>query len=130
MSCGVGCRCSSDPAWLWLWHSLVATAPIQPLTWEHPYTVGMALKRQKQKKNPTKHSSERFDANHSLDLWTKGCHFTESETEVMQQVDSSAGSRAQRTVDRQQSEPGREAEMALQWVCPFSGMPGWGWGVC
>ena len=52
MSCGVGCRCSSDPAWLWLWHRLVATAPIQPLTWEHPYTVGAALKRQKQKKNP------------------------------------------------------------------------------
>ena len=30
-SCDVGRRCSSDPALLWLWHSLVAVAPIQPL---------------------------------------------------------------------------------------------------
>ena len=29
MSCGVGCRCSSDLALLWLWHSPVATALIR-----------------------------------------------------------------------------------------------------
>ena len=26
--CGVGCRCSSDLAWLWLWHKLAAVALI------------------------------------------------------------------------------------------------------
>ena len=34
MSCGVVCRHGSDPALLWLWHRLAATAPIQPLAWE------------------------------------------------------------------------------------------------
>ena len=34
MSCGVGCRRSSDPALLlWLWRRPVATAPIRPLAW-------------------------------------------------------------------------------------------------
>jgi len=37
MSCGVGRRCSVDPAWLWLWCRLVATAPIRPLAREPPY---------------------------------------------------------------------------------------------
>ena len=31
---------------------LVATALIQPLDWEPPYITGVALKRQKKKKNP------------------------------------------------------------------------------
>ena len=44
MSYGVVCRCGSDPALLWLWCRLVATAPIQPLAWEPPYTAGAALK--------------------------------------------------------------------------------------
>ena len=35
---------------LWLWHGLAATAVIQPLGWEHPYVVGVALKRPKKKK--------------------------------------------------------------------------------
>ena len=47
MNCGVGRRCSLDPALLWLWWRLAATAPIGPLTWEHPYAMGVALKRQK-----------------------------------------------------------------------------------
>ena len=34
MSCGVGQRCGSDPALLWLWCSLAAIAPIQLLHWE------------------------------------------------------------------------------------------------
>ena len=42
MSCGVGCRRGSDPALLWLWRRLVATAPIRPLAWEPPYAEGAA----------------------------------------------------------------------------------------
>ena len=52
MNCGVGCRHGSDPTLLWLWRSPAATAPIQPLAWEHPYAVGAAqemAKRQKKK---------------------------------------------------------------------------------
>ena len=51
MSCGVGFRCSLDPALLWLWYRSAATAAIQPLAWEPPYATGTALKRQKTKKN-------------------------------------------------------------------------------
>ena len=44
MSYGVGCRCSSDPQWLWLWQGPEAIALIQPLAWESPYASGIALK--------------------------------------------------------------------------------------
>ena len=37
--CGVGCRCGSDLALLWLWRRPVATAPIRPLAWEPPYAT-------------------------------------------------------------------------------------------
>ena len=47
MSCGVGRRCGSDLAFLWLWYRLVATALIRPLAWEPPYALGSALKGQK-----------------------------------------------------------------------------------
>ena len=47
MSCGVGHRHSSDPALLWLWYRLEATAPIRPLFWELPYATGVALKSEK-----------------------------------------------------------------------------------
>ena len=47
---GVGHRCSSDPTLLWLWHRLVAAAPIQPLAWELSCAAGVALKRQKKRK--------------------------------------------------------------------------------
>ena len=47
MSCGVGCRYSSDLVLLWLWCRAVATTRIQPLAWEPPYAEGVALKRQK-----------------------------------------------------------------------------------
>ena len=50
MSYGVGQRCVSDLALLWLWHRLVAANLIRPLAWEPPYAVGKALKRQKKKK--------------------------------------------------------------------------------
>ena len=45
MSCGVGPRCGSDPALLWLLCRLAAVALIRPLAWEPPYAVGAALKR-------------------------------------------------------------------------------------
>ena len=54
VSCGVGCRLGSDPALLWLWRKLVATAPIRPLAWEPPYAAGVAqemAKRQNKNKN-------------------------------------------------------------------------------
>ena len=51
MSCGVGRRCGSDMALLWLWCRLVATAPIRPLASEPPYAAGAALKKDKKKKN-------------------------------------------------------------------------------
>ena len=50
VSCGVGQRCRLDPALLWLWCRLAATAPTGPLAWEPPYAAGVALKRQKIKK--------------------------------------------------------------------------------
>ena len=51
MSCGVDRRCGSDPALLWLWWRLAATAQIGSLAWEPPYTAGAALERQKEQKN-------------------------------------------------------------------------------
>ena len=48
--CSVGHRQGLDLALLWLWHRLMATAQIQPLAWELPYAMRVALKRQKKKK--------------------------------------------------------------------------------
>ena len=42
-----------DPALLWLWCRLAATAPIRLLAWEPPYATGVALEKthtQKKKK--------------------------------------------------------------------------------
>ena len=53
MSCGVGGRHGLDPALLWLWCRVAATALIRPLAWEPPYAEDMALKSKqtnKQKK--------------------------------------------------------------------------------
>ena len=44
MNYGVGYRHGSDPVLLWLWHRLAAMALIQPLAWEPPYAVDVALK--------------------------------------------------------------------------------------
>ena len=56
MSCGLGCRCSSDPAllWLWLWLWPEATVLIQPLAWELPYAANEALKKQTNKQKTLK----------------------------------------------------------------------------
>ena len=43
--CGVGCRCSSDPALLWLFQRPAAAAPIWPLAWEFPFATDVALKK-------------------------------------------------------------------------------------
>ena len=59
MSCGVGHRRGSDPALLWLWRRLVATALIGPLAWEPPYAMGGALEKAKiQKKKKKKNFQE------------------------------------------------------------------------
>ena len=50
MSCGVGLRCGSDPALLWLWRRLAAAAPIRPLAWEPPYATGVAPEKDKKQK--------------------------------------------------------------------------------
>ena len=50
MSCGVGRRLGSDPALLWLWCKLAATAPIRPLAWEPPYAAGAAQEMAKRQK--------------------------------------------------------------------------------
>ena len=34
----------------WLWHRPAATAWIQPLTWEPPYAMGVALEKDKKTK--------------------------------------------------------------------------------
>ena len=54
LSYGVGHRLSSDSELLWLWHRLVATAPIQPLPWELPYALGTVIKSKKKKKKKKK----------------------------------------------------------------------------
>ena len=55
MSCGVGPRLGLDLTLLWLWHRPAATAPIGPLAWKPPYAMGVALKRQKGKKEKKSH---------------------------------------------------------------------------
>ena len=62
MSCGVGCRCSLDPALLWLWRRAVATVPIRTLAWESRICHGIGprkgkkKKRQKDKKKKKEHN--------------------------------------------------------------------------
>ena len=53
MSCGVGRRCGSDLArlWLWLWCRWVAAALTGPLAWQPPYAVSVALKRKNKQTN-------------------------------------------------------------------------------
>ena len=46
MSCGVSHGYSADPV---LWGCGCGIAPIQPLAWKHPYVMGVALKKDKNK---------------------------------------------------------------------------------
>ena len=66
MSCGVGHRCGSDLALLWLWCRPAAAAPIQPLAWELPYAVGVDLKSKQTNKKLLKKTS--YDIIFSRDL--------------------------------------------------------------
>ena len=59
MSCGIGRRCSSDPALLWLGCRMASVAPIQPLAWELTYAMGAALKTKK--KNNKKNNEPNTD---------------------------------------------------------------------
>ena len=43
MSCSVGQRSGSDPAWLWC--RPAAAAPIRPLAWELPNATSVALEK-------------------------------------------------------------------------------------
>ena len=54
MSCGIGLRRSSDPALLWLWCRLAATAMIQSLAWEPPHAMDVALKKDERQKKQIK----------------------------------------------------------------------------
>ena len=45
LSCGVAHRGGLDLALLWLYCRPAAVALIQPLAWELPYALGVALKR-------------------------------------------------------------------------------------
>ena len=69
MSYGVGCRHSLDPALLWLWCRLAAAAPIQPLAWEPPHDMGVALKRQKKKKKKKKKKNTTKQTNKKTKNW-------------------------------------------------------------
>ena len=59
MSCGIGLRCGSDPAllWLWLWCRPAAAAAIWPLVWELPYAIDAALKKRRKEKKEWKNGS-------------------------------------------------------------------------
>ena len=73
MSCGVGHRCGSDLALLWLWCRPVATALIGPLAWEPPYAEGAAVemaKRQKKKILATLKFNKYFFTSHGYLLKT------------------------------------------------------------
>ena len=50
--CELWCRSKSgsDLVLLWLWCGPAAVAPIGPLAWEYPYTMGAAPRRKKRKK--------------------------------------------------------------------------------
>ena len=48
--CGVGCRCSSDLALLWLWCRPAAAAPIWPLAWKLPCAAGVAFKKKRRRR--------------------------------------------------------------------------------
>ena len=61
VSYGVGGRCGSDLALLWLWCRLVAIAPIRPLAWELPYAAGAALEMAKRLKNKKRKKERKKD---------------------------------------------------------------------
>ena len=61
--CELWCRLQmrSDPALLWLWCRLVATAPIIPLAWESPYAAGAAQEIAKRQKTNKQTKNQQHD---------------------------------------------------------------------
>ena len=57
VSCGIGRRHGSDPTLLWLLRRPTATAPIQPLAWEPPYSAEAAQENGKKTNNNNNSSS-------------------------------------------------------------------------
>ena len=55
----MGHRCTLDPTLLWLWPRPESAALIQPLAWEFPYALGVALKRHTPQKKKKKRERER-----------------------------------------------------------------------
>ena len=75
MSCGVGRRCRSDLALLWLWHRLAATALVRPLAWEPPNATGAAQrnsKKTKEKKIHKTHSRGKRPVSFRWVIWVIG----------------------------------------------------------
>ena len=66
MSCGVGCRRGWDPALLWLWCRLAATAAIGPLAWEPPYAAGSGIEKAKKTKKKSQQKVRSLEA-----LWRR-----------------------------------------------------------
>ena len=69
MSYGVGCRCGTDLALLWLWCRPAAAAPVGPLAWELTHAAGAALKSKKEK-TKTKHKKNLLELLRFLDELT------------------------------------------------------------
>ena len=61
-SSGVGHICGLDPALLWLWHRLTATALIGPLPWKPPYATRADLEKAKRQKKKKKKKSQPKDS--------------------------------------------------------------------
>ena len=68
-SCGISCRCGSDPVLLWLWCRSAAAAPTHPLGRELPYAASAALKEEKKKRNQNKVTMCRSQLHYLLALW-------------------------------------------------------------
>ena len=50
VSCDVGCRCSSNPTLLWLWHRLGSYNSDETPAEEPPHAAGVALEKAKRQK--------------------------------------------------------------------------------
>ena len=57
---GVGRTCGLDQALLWQWHRPAAAALVQPLAWELPHAMGVALKKKKERDRQTDRKKENF----------------------------------------------------------------------
>ena len=86
MSCGVGYRHGSDPALLWLWCRLAATAPIRQLAWEPPYAAGAALKGLKTKKKKKRQAPSFYNEEKGSEVKLRDGVQTERKSDLCWQV--------------------------------------------